>query len=87
MNTIISDLENILTNNPGTRNKLVFNLIEKINNLEEPSEFLLELSNDLEFYVENPVWRREDYKYYGDDKLEIIINNALLYLLDLLEKE
>lgn len=36
---------------------------------DEESDVLAELAYDLDFYVENPEWRREDPSYYGDERL------------------
>ena len=36
-----------------------------------------ELAYDLDFYEPNPDWRIEDYSFYGDQRLEIEIVEAL----------
>lgn len=83
MKEFIELIKKILNDERQSKKDDVFTLIEFINNynhntLEEVfSDFLLELSQDLEYYVENPEWRRQDPSYYGDDKLEILIKEAL----------
>jgi HEPN domain-containing protein len=36
---------------------------------DSESEVLADLAYDLDYYVENPDWRREDAAYYGDERL------------------
>ena len=43
----------------------------------EQDETLNELAHDLDFYEPNPDWRIEDYSFYGDQRLEIEIVEAL----------
>jgi hypothetical protein len=40
-------------------------------------EVLGDLAYDLEFWVPNPEWRKEDLSYYGDERLEAEIRSAL----------
>lgn len=44
---------------------------------DEISEILSELAIDLDYYEPNPEWRREDYSYFGDEKLEWKIKEAI----------
>ena len=43
---------------------------------EEVENILIDLAHNLEYYVSNPKWRREDPAYYGDEKLVSNINEA-----------
>lgn len=47
---------------------------------ETLNEILSELAYDLDFYEPNEEWRREDPSYYGEDRLEEILKNAILKL-------
>jgi len=41
-----------------------------------------DLALDIDYYEPNPEWRRECFSFYGDEKLEEIINTALRDLRD-----
>lgn len=80
---IISMIKQILYDEKQSKKDNVFSLIEIINHynhdtLEDDfSDMLVELSQDLEYYVAEPELRREDPSYYGDVKLENLIKEAL----------
>jgi len=44
---------------------------------ENLNEILSELAYDLDFYEPNVEWRKEAPSYYGDDRLEVVIKNAI----------
>ena len=46
-------------------------------------EVLSDLAYDLDFWVPNPEWRKQDLSYYGDERLEAEIRSALEKLDDL----
>ncbi len=78
---------------PGTRGNAVFNIIELINNRknefnpESCDDILLDLAFDLDNYEENPDWRRQSYSYFGDEKLEILINEAITKIETILQEK
>jgi hypothetical protein len=47
---------------------------------EPESEILADLAYDLDFYVANPEWRREDAAYYGEERLFREVREALVKL-------
>jgi hypothetical protein len=83
MEKFISMIKQILYDEKHSKKENVFNLIEIINNynhdtLEDDfSDILVELSQDLEYYVADPKLRREDPSYYGEEKLEKLLKEAL----------
>ena len=66
---ILQDKEN--------RDRLVFEFQEKVLNSKEENEILDDLAYDLEYYVQNEEHRKEVPQYFGDDKLEELILQAL----------
>lgn len=50
---------------------------------EKLNEILSELAYDLDFYEPNEEWRKEAPNYFGDDKLEELINSAIFKLKNL----
>lgn len=44
---------------------------------QNANEILSELAYDLDFYEPNEKLRRESESYYGDDKLEELLNSAI----------
>jgi hypothetical protein len=65
------------------RKELIFRFQEMVNNApplapeDEATEILGDLAWDLSFYVQKPQTRREDPAYYGDERLEEEIREAL----------
>ena len=66
---ILQDKEN--------RDRLVFEFQEKVLNSKEENEILDDLAYDLEYYVQNEEHRKEVPQYFGDEKLEELILQAL----------
>ena len=44
---------------------------------EKLDELIMEIAYDLEFYVPNEEWRKEDTIYYGPDKLKSVLTLAI----------
>lgn len=66
---ILQDKEN--------RYRLVFEFQEQVFKSEEEHEILDNLAYSLEDYVQNEEHRKEDYSYFGNEKLEELILQAL----------
>jgi hypothetical protein len=66
---ILKDKEN--------RQKLVYKFEDELLNSKEENEILYELHEDLVYYVQNEKHRKEDHSYFGDEKLEELILQAL----------
>jgi hypothetical protein len=68
---------------PSRRKELIFRFEKLVNNLpdnqeeDEAAEILGDLAWDFAFYVQDPVVGREDPSYYGDERLEEEIRDAL----------
>lgn len=74
--TRIEILEKIL-NDKLNRKRLVFEFQELIWNDENANEILSELAYDLDFYEPNEELRIESPSYYGDDRLEEVVKDAI----------
>ncbi len=66
---ILKDKEN--------RDRLVFEFQEQVLNSKEENEILDDLAYDLEYYVQNEEHRKEVPQYFGNEKLEELILQAL----------
>jgi len=66
---ILQDKEN--------RDKLISEFQISIWNGSDDDDILINLAHDLEFYVSNEEHRKEDPSYFGDEKLEEVIFEAL----------
>lgn len=84
LNEIKEKLHEILNEKPGKgRGELVTKfddmifLCDDLKVDEDIEDVLVELAWDLEYYVSDPQWREEDPSYYGDERLEQEINEAL----------
>jgi hypothetical protein len=80
---LVKILYQILKSDFNKRGQLVFNFIEAINNddsnniTQQELDILIDLSFDIEPYEANPERRRQDPSYFGDEKLEELIKEAL----------
>ena len=72
---IVFDIDNRRKNIEKFQKLIWDDNIEGISEME--FEILGDLAYDLDFYVENPEWRKEDQSYYGDERLEIEIENKI----------
>lgn len=76
-------LERILTTTKHERQKLIFEfqriyLNENLYNIDESEfEILSELAIDLDFYEPDITIRKQDPSYYGDERLEKEIHEAI----------
>ncbi len=41
------------------------------------NDILTDIAYDLDFYEPNEEWRKEDPSYYGDDRLEEVVQTAI----------
>lgn len=90
LNEILEKLHEILNVKPGkVRGELVRKFddiiflrddIEVSDNIED---VLIDLAHELEYYVSDPIWRKENRTYFGDEELVHKINTALLKINEL----
>lgn len=66
---ILKDKEN--------RQKLVYKFEDQFLNSKDKNEILYELYDELVYYVQNEEHRKEDQSYFGDEKLEELLLQAL----------
>ena len=69
-------LEKILVDKLN-RKRLVSEFQELIWNSENANEILSELAYNLDYYEPNEELRKEDSRYYGDDRLEQEVKSAM----------
>jgi hypothetical protein len=77
-NKLIDILENKMDR--ASKVKICQDIIwnSEIDNLSEvQNEILSDLAHDLDFYEPNPDWRSQDSSFYGEDRLECEIREAL----------
>ncbi len=85
---ILNFLQIILESRDQIRIDLIRNFQDEVWNDEnikdeKLNEILSELAYDLDFYEPNEKWRKEAPNYFGDDKLEELINSAIFKLKNL----
>jgi hypothetical protein len=78
----IQDLKVIIESDSFDKQSRIDKFQDEILNLDEIEsdisyDILHELAYDFEFYVQNTEHRREFYGYYGDDKLNELILEAI----------
>jgi hypothetical protein len=84
---IIELLQSILETEYSNRAKFIKKFQNEVWNDESIqdeviNETLSELAYDLDFYEPDEKWRKEDPCYYGDDKLEDVLKNAIRKLIE-----
>jgi hypothetical protein len=66
---------------PGNRSARILKLEEMVDELEdsteEEDEVLIDMIIDLAYYVEDPKLRAQDGSYYGEERLQSEISEAL----------
>ena len=50
---------------------------------DDVENVLIDLADELEYYVSNSLWRKEHRSYFGDEELEMKINTTLQKIEDL----
>ena len=76
---------NDVFHNQTQRNQLIRDFQQSVWNSDEEDwawEILADLATDLDYYEPDPVLRREDPSYYGDNQLEEKLQSALKKLED-----
>ncbi|MBI3009397.1 MAG: hypothetical protein HYY57_00175 [Candidatus Omnitrophica bacterium] len=72
----------IIRKDPSNRKATVWKFIRKVQETDPPSEdnavweLLGDLSVDLDYYEPNEKYRREDASFYGEERLEELIDQA-----------
>ena len=84
LDEIKEKLHEILNEKPGEiRGEMVRKfddvifLRDDIDVSDEVEDVLIDLADDLEYYVSNSLWRKQHRSYFGDEELELKINKAL----------
>ncbi len=84
LNEIKEKLHEILNEKPGEiRGDLVrkfddiIYLRDDIDVSDEVEDVLIDLADELEYYVSNSLWRKQNRAYFGDEELVLKINTAL----------
>jgi len=90
LNEIKEKLLEILNEKPGEiRGDLVRKfddvifLRDDIDVSDDVENVLIDLADELEYYVSNSLWRKEHRSYFGDEELEMKINTTLQKIEDL----
>jgi hypothetical protein len=61
----------------GNRNKLISEFQYLAWNSNEDNDIIVTIAHDLDYYEPNEEHRKEDPSFYGDEKLEEVIMEAL----------